>query len=155
MVTKSFVRGLRKRKWRMAATVCLIWYFYYVLRHIKVPTIPSIAAMPPSILLMSSYPPKPCGVGEYARQTLEAIELEGVSLFGSVDVVALVDDESHRARHSAQPEVILTLVRGNREDFLEVERIVRQKKYDAILLQHEFAIWAELDSPQEKSNLDQ
>ncbi len=94
------------------------------------------SAVPPRILLVSTYPPTPCGIANYARALRQAMAgLAGEE--GAPDVVRLVDPDESRLRPVR--EVVATVVPG--ADGWVDTVAAASRAADLVLLQHEYGIY--------------
>jgi glycosyltransferase involved in cell wall biosynthesis len=85
--------------------------------------------------VVSTYPPRPCGIGTFSRDLREALlEGDGVS---AVDVVAIVrEDDVEQA-----PEVVTRISKDQRGDYATAARVLDRRGDDVVVIQHEYGIF--------------
>jgi len=85
--------------------------------------------------LVSTYPPRACGIGTYSRDLRDALlGAEGVS---AVDLVAIVhEDEDEQA-----PEVITRIHQDRRGEYAAAARVLERRGDDVVVIQHEYGIF--------------
>jgi glycosyltransferase involved in cell wall biosynthesis len=91
------------------------------------------------IALVSTYPPRPCGIGTFAADVRGA--LLGVDGVDRVERVVVVDEPSRPQR----PGLVATIVQEVRGDYTRAARILGRLDVDVILLQHEYGIFGGAD----------
>ena len=85
--------------------------------------------------VVSTYPPRPCGIGTFSRDLREALlGGDGVS---AVDVVAIVrEDDVEQA-----PEVVTRIYKDQRGDYASAARVLDRRGDDVVVIQHEYGIF--------------
>jgi glycosyltransferase involved in cell wall biosynthesis len=85
--------------------------------------------------VVSTYPPRPCGIGTFSRDLREALlGGDGVS---AVDVVAIVrEDDVEQA-----PEVVTRIHKDQRGDYASAARVLDRRGDDVVVIQHEYGIF--------------
>jgi glycosyltransferase involved in cell wall biosynthesis len=85
--------------------------------------------------VVSTYPPRACGIGTFSRDLREALlGTDGVS---AVDVVAIVrEDDVDEAG-----EVIARIHQDERADYAAAARVLERGGYDVVVIQHEYGIF--------------
>lgn len=90
------------------------------------------------ILVLTSYPPRECGIATYSKDLINALR-EGMSSSFSVSICALENEKSIRNYPS---EVKYFLNINNQSDYIQLaERINRDKNIQAVFIQHEFGLY--------------
>ncbi len=87
------------------------------------------------IALVSTYPPRPCGIGTFSRDLRSALLQADPSV--DVDVVSIVRD--HHA--TAEPEVLSVIRQDVKADYLAVPAVLDGRGTDVVLIEHEFGIF--------------
>lgn len=87
-----------------------------------------------TIAMVSSFPPKQCGVGAFAFRLTQSLEKLGCE----VDVFALRDDND-LLYNSSRVKYILNA--NNRADFVQAGNFLDNGFYDFVILQHEFSLY--------------
>ena len=85
--------------------------------------------------VVSTYPPRPCGIGTFSRDLREALlATNGVS---AVDLVTIVreDDVEHA------PEVVTRIHQDERGDYAAAARVLERRGDDVVVIQHEYGIF--------------
>lgn len=84
--------------------------------------------------IVSTYPPRPCGIGTFSRDLREALlAADGVS---AVDLVAIVRDEDEQAS-----EVVTRIHQDQRGDYAAAARVLERRGDDVVVIQHEYGIF--------------
>ncbi|MDX6542065.1 MAG: hypothetical protein QOI71_3675, partial [Gaiellales bacterium] len=91
------------------------------------------------IALVSTYPPRACGIGTFAADVRGA--LLGVDGVERVERVVVVDEPSRPQR----PGLVATIVQEVRGDYARAARILSRLDVDVVLLQHEYGIFGGAD----------
>ncbi len=86
------------------------------------------------IALISTYPPRPCGIGTFSRDLRSALLGSDPSV--EVDVVSIVRDH-----HTAEPEVLSVVRQDVKADYLAVPAVLDGRGTDVVLIEHEFGIF--------------
>ncbi len=89
--------------------------------------------------IVSSYPPRACGIGAFAADVRSA--LLGVEGVGRVDRVVVVNEPSRPQR----PGLVATIGQEARGDYVRAARILGRLDVDVVLLQHEYGIFGGRD----------
>jgi glycosyltransferase involved in cell wall biosynthesis len=85
--------------------------------------------------LVSTYPPRVCGIGTFSRDLREALlAAGGVS---AVDLVAIVRDDDVEAA----PEVVTRIHQDQRGDYTAAARVLERRGNDVVVIQHEYGIF--------------
>ena len=85
--------------------------------------------------LVSTYPPRPCGIGTFSSDLREALlGADGVS---AVDLVAIVRDD-HVEQAS---EVVTRIHQDQRGDYAAAARVLERRGDDVVVIQHEYGIF--------------
>jgi glycosyltransferase involved in cell wall biosynthesis len=87
------------------------------------------------LAIVSTYPPRPCGIGTFSRDLRSAL-LE-VEQDLDIDVVAVVRD--HHA--STAPEVLSVIRQDVRADYVAVPAVLDGRGTDVVLIEHEYGIF--------------
>ena len=87
------------------------------------------------VAIVSTYPPRPCGIGIFSRDLRSAI-LEADSST-AVDVVSIVRDQARQD----EPEVVAAIRQDVRSDYAAMARTVTSRGTDVVLVEHEFGIF--------------
>lgn len=85
-----------------------------------------------SVVLVSTYPPRQCGIATYTYDVLNAIRPH----CRKVRVVALDDGQQEYGS-----EVVLRLPEGNKEDYEAAATWINQQDVDLVHIQHEYGIF--------------
>jgi glycosyltransferase involved in cell wall biosynthesis len=85
--------------------------------------------------VVSTYPPRACGIGTFSRDLREALLLaDSVS---AVDLVAIVrDDDADQA-----PEVVARIHQDERGDYAAAANVLERRGDDVVVIQHEYGIF--------------
>lgn len=87
------------------------------------------------VAIVSTYPPRACGIGTFSRDLREALlGADGVS---AVDVGAIVRD----ADAEQAPEVVVCLQQDERGDYPAAARVLERRGDDVMVIQHEYGIF--------------
>ncbi|HYP47922.1 MAG TPA: glycosyltransferase, partial [Thermoleophilaceae bacterium] len=87
------------------------------------------------VAIVSTYPPRACGIGTFSRDLREA--LLGAGGVSAVDLAAIVrDPDAEQA-----PEVITAIQQDERGDYAAAARVLDRRGEDAVLIQHEYGIF--------------
>jgi len=91
------------------------------------------------VAIVSTYPPRPCGIGIFSRDLRAAMLEADADADGStaVDVVSIVRD----ARRRDEPEVVAAIRQDVRSDYAAVARTLTSRGTDVVLLEHEYGIF--------------
>lgn len=85
--------------------------------------------------VVSTYPPRPCGIGTFSRDLREALlGGDGVS---AVDVVAIVREDDLEQT----PEVVTRIHQDHRGDYATAARVLDRRGDDVVVIQHEYGIF--------------
>jgi glycosyltransferase involved in cell wall biosynthesis len=85
--------------------------------------------------LVSTYPPRVCGIGTFSRDLREALlAAGGVS---AVDLVAIVREDDV----DAAPEVVTRIHQDQRGDYTAAARVLERRGSDVVVIQHEYGIF--------------
>ncbi len=87
------------------------------------------------VAIVSTYPPRACGIGTFSRDLREALlEADATT---SVDLVAIVrDEEAEQA-----PEVIARIHQDQRGEYATAARVLDRRGDDVVMIEHEFGIF--------------
>ena len=87
------------------------------------------------VAIVSTYPPRACGIGTFSRDLREALlGADGVS---SVDLAAIVRDEVTEQA----PEVVARILQDQRGDYAAAGRVLDRRGDDVVVMQHEYGIF--------------
>lgn len=86
--------------------------------------------------IVSTYPPRPCGIGTFSRDLRTALLQADET--NAVDIVSIVRDEPH---HRQQLEVATALQQDVRGDYTMAARVLASRGTDVVLVEHEFGIF--------------
>ena len=89
--------------------------------------------------IVSTYPPRACGIGAFAADVRAA--LLGVEGVDRVERIVVVDEPSRPQR----PGLVATIAQAVRGDYVRAARILGRLDVDVVLLQHEFGIFGGRD----------
>jgi glycosyltransferase involved in cell wall biosynthesis len=89
--------------------------------------------------IVSTYPPRACGIGTFAADVRST--LLGVGGVERVDFVAVVNEPSRPQRRG----LLSTIGQAVRGDYVRTARMLGRLDVDAVLLQHEYGIFGGLD----------
>ena len=78
------------------------------------------------VAIVSTYPPRACGIGTFSRDLREA--LLGADGVAAVDVVAIVRDEGH----DQAPEVVTRIDQDQRGDYAAAARVLERRGDDVV-----------------------
>jgi glycosyltransferase involved in cell wall biosynthesis len=87
------------------------------------------------VAVVSTYPPRPCGIGTFSRDLRAALVEADPDI--DVDVVAIVSDDRRRD----EPEVVALIQQDVRSDYAAVARTLTSRGTDVVLIEHEFGIF--------------
>jgi glycosyltransferase involved in cell wall biosynthesis len=91
------------------------------------------------IAILSTYPPRACGIGTFSFDVRTA--LLGVADVDDVSALVVVDEPSSPQR----PEILRTVSQGARGDYVRAARMLGRMDVDVVLLQHEYGIFGGRD----------
>ena len=92
----------------------------------------------PEILVLSSFPPRECGIATYSEDLITALNKK----FGSSFHIKICALESGKASYTYKPEVIYVMDTSVAENFAETAGKINQNdKIDMVLIQHEFGFF--------------
>jgi glycosyltransferase involved in cell wall biosynthesis len=87
------------------------------------------------VAVVSTYPPRACGIGTFSRDLREA--LLGDDAVAAVDLVAIVrEDDVEEA-----PEVVTRIHQDQRGDYAAAARVLERRGADVVVIQHEYGIF--------------
>ena len=95
--------------------------------------------MPVRTAIVSTYPPRACGIGAFAADVRAA--LLGVDGIDRVEKVVVVNEPSRPQR----PGLVATIAQAVRGDYVRAARILGRLDVDVVLLQHEYGIFGGRD----------
>ncbi len=100
---------------------------------------PLSGARPMRVGVVSTYPPRACGIGTFSRDLREALlGADGVS---AVDLVAIVrEDDVEEAS-----EVVTRIHQDQRGDYAAAARVLERRGDDVVVIQHEYGIFGGQD----------
>ena len=87
------------------------------------------------VAIVSTYPPRPCGIGIFSRDLRSAMLDADAST--AVDVVSIVRDPNRRD----EPEVVAAIRQDVRSDYAAVARTLTSRGTDVVLVEHEYGIF--------------
>ncbi|HLL07665.1 MAG TPA: glycosyltransferase [Nocardioidaceae bacterium] len=87
------------------------------------------------VAIVSTYPPRPCGIGTFSRD-LRAALLEADDST-DVDIVSIVRESHDRG----QSEVVAAIHQDVRSDYAAVARTLTSRGTDVVLVEHEYGIF--------------
>ena len=85
--------------------------------------------------IVSTYPPRPCGIGTFSRDLRSALIGADPSL--RVDVVSIVRDQVS----STPPEVLSVIRKDVRSDYVSTPALLTGRGIDVVLIEHEYGIF--------------
>ena len=91
------------------------------------------------VALLSTYPPRACGIGTYSADLRSSLLRSGAA--DAVDVFAIVRNDLV----AQAPEVALTIRQDERGDYRRAAQVANALEYDAVLIQHEYGIFGGTD----------
>jgi glycosyltransferase involved in cell wall biosynthesis len=87
------------------------------------------------VAIVSTYPPRACGIGTFSRDLRVALLADdGVS---AVDLAAIVRDEGVEQ----EPEVVVRILQERGGDYAAAARVLERRGDDVVVLQHEYGIF--------------
>ncbi len=89
--------------------------------------------------IVSTYPPRACGIGSFAADVRAA--LLGVDGIDRVEKVVIVNEPTRPQR----PGLVATIAQAVRGDYVRAARILGRLDVDVVLLQHEYGIFGGAD----------
>ena len=89
--------------------------------------------------IVSTYPPRACGIGAFAADVRAA--LLGLERIDRVEKVIVVNEPTRPQR----PGVVATVAHAVRGDYVRAARILGRRDIDVVLLQHEYGIFGGAD----------
>ena len=96
-------------------------------------TVPS--SVGPSVALISTYPPRVCGIATFGRDLAHALEAAGVRVS-----VAALEDETR-----AFPPEVTDIIGSDRGSSVRMARQLAERPLDAVMVQHEYGIFGGAD----------
>src|SRR6476620_6920881 len=87
------------------------------------------------LAIVSTYPPRPCGIGTFSRDLRSALLEVDSSL--EIDVVAIVRDH----HSSTQPEVLSVVALAFKNNYVTVPALLDGRGTDVVLIEHEYGIF--------------
>lgn len=96
------------------------------------------------VAIVSTYLPRACGLATFSSDLRAALSrADGVD---QVDVVAVVDSTHNATPSTSQlDEVIFTIERNDRAQYVRAARLLGQRGVDIVLIEHEFGIFGGSD----------
>lgn len=92
----------------------------------------------PEILVISSYPPRECGIATYSQDLIKAIN----NKFGNSFVIKVCALESGKVEYNYPEEVKYILDTSQASDYLKLAQTINQdKQIKIVLIQHEFGFF--------------
>jgi glycosyltransferase involved in cell wall biosynthesis len=87
------------------------------------------------VAIVSTYPPRACGIGTFSRDLREALlRADGVT---AVDLAAIVrDTDAEQA-----PEVAVRIQQDQRGDYAAAARLLERRGVDVVMVEHEYGIF--------------
>ena len=101
--------------------------------------VPARAANSVRTAIVSTYPPRACGIGTFAADLRGT--LLGVADVERVDIVAVVNEPSSPQRRG----LLATIAQAVRGDYVRAARMLGRLDVDVVLLQHEYGIFGGRD----------
>jgi glycosyltransferase involved in cell wall biosynthesis len=89
--------------------------------------------------IVSTYPPRACGIGTFAADVRAA--LLGIDGIDRVEKVVVVNEPSRPQR----PGLVATIAQAVRGDYVRAARILARLDVEVVLLQHEYGIFGGVD----------
>lgn len=90
------------------------------------------------ILMITSYPPRQCGIASYSQDLRNSIQEK----FGHSLEVKICALEEANPEHEFPAEVDMTLITSNPENYFQLADKINQKKdYKIVFIQHEFGLY--------------
>ena len=89
--------------------------------------------------IVSTYPPRACGIGSFAADLRAA--LLGAEGIASVEKVVIVNEPSRPQR----PGLVATVAQGARGDYVRAARILGRLDVEVVLVEHEYGIFGGRD----------
>lgn len=86
-----------------------------------------------NILMVSSYPPRKCGVGEFAFDLAHALMRKPRT---NVGIAALVTETAPQL-----PEVVILIRKDHRPDYAAAANAINGSRWDVVVVQHEFGLY--------------
>lgn len=87
------------------------------------------------VAIVSTYPPRPCGIGTFSRDLRRALLDADAS--AAVDIVSIVHDQ----REEQAPEVVEVIRQDVRGDYAALTRTFDSRGTDVVLVEHEYGIF--------------
>ena len=87
------------------------------------------------LAIVSTYPPRPCGIGTFSRDLRHALLAADPSL--EIDVLSIVRDH----HSTSEPEVLSVIRQDVRADYVAVPALLDGRGTDVVLIEHEFGIF--------------
>jgi glycosyltransferase involved in cell wall biosynthesis len=87
------------------------------------------------VAIVSTYPPRACGIGTFSRDLREA--LLGADRVTAVDLAAIVRDPDAEQ----PPEVAVRIEQDQRGDYPAAARLLDRRDVDVVVIQHEYGIF--------------
>src|SRR4051795_7646731 len=97
--------------------------------------VPAAGARTMRVGVVSTYPPRICGIGTFSRDLREA--LLGVDGVWAVDLAAIVRDDDVEAAG----EVVARIHQDQRGDYAAAARVLERRGDDVVVIQHEYGIF--------------
>ncbi|MCP9768666.1 glycosyltransferase [Lacihabitans sp. LS3-19] len=95
------------------------------------------------VLMITSYPPRQCGIATYSQDLEKAI----INKFGHSFAIEICALESNNEIHEYSPEINQTLNVDNPDDFFKIANYINEDKdIHLVLIQHEFGFYAKVES---------
>lgn len=87
------------------------------------------------VAIVSTYPPRPCGIGTFARDVRQALIETDPSV--EVDVLSIVRDQNA----PTEPEVLSVIRQEVRADYVAAPALLDARGTDVVLIEHEYGIF--------------
>ena len=85
--------------------------------------------------IVSTYPPRPCGIATFARDLTEALRSADATL--DVDVIAIVREPTAHL----EPDVLAVIGQDVLDDYIRLPSLLDDRSVDVVLIEHEFGIF--------------
>lgn len=85
------------------------------------------------ILIIGTYMPRKCGIATFTHDLFQSIE----DISNEVEIIAISDG----SESTFPPEVVNTINRNDKSDYLKAADWINKQNYDCCILQHEFGIF--------------
>lgn len=98
----------------------------------------------PQVVMISSFPPRECGIATYSRDLLSRMAWPGTlrtRLMHKQSMPAVIAMEDEPGKHQYDPRVISTIHRDDRASYLAAAKLINESNLAVVSIQHEYGLF--------------